>query len=121
MAYEKQTWQTGDVITQEKLNHMEDGIADAGGDSFLNDVMWINFTTNDGKTFSADKTYQQVQEQLFTNGKPVGARANWKVISLSPTVSSNAFSFSNSYKDNDRLCTETYILNSDDTVTYEWD
>lgn len=29
MAYEKQTWQTGDVITQEKLNHMEDGIEDA--------------------------------------------------------------------------------------------
>lgn len=27
MAYEKQTWQTGDVITQEKLNHMEEGIA----------------------------------------------------------------------------------------------
>ena len=27
MAYEKQTWTTGDVITQEKLNHMEDGIA----------------------------------------------------------------------------------------------
>ena len=30
MAYEKQTWANGDVITQEKLNHIEDGIADAG-------------------------------------------------------------------------------------------
>lgn len=28
MAYEKQTWTTGEVITQEKLNHMEDGIED---------------------------------------------------------------------------------------------
>lgn len=27
MAYEKQTWNTGDVITAQKLNHMEDGIA----------------------------------------------------------------------------------------------
>ena len=27
MAYSKQTWVTGDVITAEKLNHMEDGIA----------------------------------------------------------------------------------------------
>lgn len=27
--YEKQTWKTGDVITEEKLNHMEDGIASA--------------------------------------------------------------------------------------------
>lgn len=29
MAYEKQTWTTGEVITQEKLNHMEQGIEDA--------------------------------------------------------------------------------------------
>jgi len=26
MTYVKQTWQTGDVITAEKLNHMESGI-----------------------------------------------------------------------------------------------
>lgn len=30
MAYEKQTWNTGDVITEEKLNHIEDGIANGG-------------------------------------------------------------------------------------------
>lgn len=37
MAYEKQTWHTGDVITEGKLNHMEDGIAGAssGGALFL--------------------------------------------------------------------------------------
>lgn len=31
MAYEKQTWHNGDTITEQKLNHMEDGIANAGG------------------------------------------------------------------------------------------
>lgn len=31
MAYEKQTWQCGDVVTAEKLNHIEDGIANSGG------------------------------------------------------------------------------------------
>ena len=31
MAYEKQTWETGDVITAEKLNHMESGIEGGGG------------------------------------------------------------------------------------------
>ena len=30
MAYEKQTWQTGDTVTAAKLNHMEDGIAGGG-------------------------------------------------------------------------------------------
>ena len=31
MSYVKQTWQTGDVVTSAKLNHMEDGIAAGGG------------------------------------------------------------------------------------------
>lgn len=31
MSYEKQTWVTGDVITAEKLNHMEEGISSGGG------------------------------------------------------------------------------------------
>ena len=30
MSYVKNTWQTGDTITATGLNHMEDGIADAG-------------------------------------------------------------------------------------------
>ena len=29
MSYEKQTWQTGDIVTSAKLNHMEDGIENA--------------------------------------------------------------------------------------------
>ena len=33
MAYEKQTWACGEVITADKLNHMEDGIANAGGEA----------------------------------------------------------------------------------------
>ena len=30
MSYEKQTWTTGETITAEKLNHLEDGVASAG-------------------------------------------------------------------------------------------
>lgn len=36
MAYNKNSWQDGDIITAEKLNHMEDGIEAAGG--LTNDV-----------------------------------------------------------------------------------
>lgn len=31
MAYDKQTWVSGEIITATKLNHMEDGIANSGG------------------------------------------------------------------------------------------
>lgn len=34
MSYEKTTWETGDVITAEKLNNIEDGIAGAGGGDY---------------------------------------------------------------------------------------
>ena len=30
MSYEKQTWVTGETITAEKLNHIEDGVEQAG-------------------------------------------------------------------------------------------
>lgn len=29
MAYEKQTWECGETITADKLNHMEEGISSA--------------------------------------------------------------------------------------------
>ena len=29
MTYSKTTWKTGDVITQEKLNHIEDGVSNS--------------------------------------------------------------------------------------------
>ena len=29
MAYTKNTWNTGDIVSSQKLNHMEDGIANS--------------------------------------------------------------------------------------------
>lgn len=64
MAYEKQTWQTGDVITQEKLNHMEDGIAEAGGG-----IMVVHFSgvPKDSTSITADKTRGEIMQALNEN------------------------------------------------------
>lgn len=51
MSYEKQTWATGDTITETKLNHMEDGIATGGG------VLVVNL---DMQTMALDHTWQEV-------------------------------------------------------------
>ncbi len=53
MAYTKNTWNTGDIVSSQKLNHMEDGIADAGG------IMVINNTDN-----TLDKTWQEVYDAI---------------------------------------------------------
>lgn len=63
MSYEKQTWQTGDVITANKLNHMEDGIADGGGGGVF--VIEISDT---GGLYTLSKTWKEIND-AFTSGK----------------------------------------------------
>ena len=59
MSYDKNTWAKGDVITANKLNHIEDGIENAGGGG---GITLVNISTQDGETFTADKTFAE----LFT-------------------------------------------------------
>ena len=60
MSYIKTTWETGDVITAEKFNKMEDGIESAGGDD---SVFIVNIDAEDNSgtiTATADKTRQEM-------------------------------------------------------------
>ena len=53
MSYTPNTWATGDTITAEKLNNMEQGIAGAGG------VFLVNM---DMDTTTLDKTWQEIYD-----------------------------------------------------------
>lgn len=59
MSYEKNTWQTGDVITANKLNHIEDGIANGGG-------VLITGTTMEGGVPTLTNTWQEVFDAPMT-------------------------------------------------------
>lgn len=54
MSYEKQTWATGDVITANKLNHMEDGIAGGGA--------YVFRPTGSPKVL--DKTFAEIKDMI---------------------------------------------------------
>ncbi len=73
MSYEQQNWVTGNRITAEKLNHMEQGISSAGGGTAL--IIRYDRTEGDVHTFTHyfDKTWQEVANAL-TNFTPVYIR-----------------------------------------------
>lgn len=96
MAYEPKTWECGDVVSADALNHMEQGIADAnelpsvtsadngkvlgvdGGEYKLveqsgggeSDVFVVTFTGSLSGNLSADKTFDEM-EQAALSGKVV--------------------------------------------------
>ena len=61
MAYEKQTWQTGDVVTAEKLNHLEGGVAAAGSMLIVHETYDENTST-----YTLDKTWQEIYDALIS-------------------------------------------------------
>ena len=62
MAYERQTWECGETITAEKLNHMEEGISSASGGGTPLIVNDVNETL--------DKTWQEIHD-AFVGGQIV--------------------------------------------------
>lgn len=65
MAYEKQNWECGQVITADKLNHMEDGIENAGGECGGKIFQIVGQGTCDGISYyEFDFTYQDVLEAV---------------------------------------------------------
>ena len=66
MAYEKQIWQCGDTITADKLNHMEDGIANSGGG-----IVYITPTVIDGDSmvcFDLGISYNELLQIIGSGG-----------------------------------------------------
>lgn len=63
MAYQKQSWQTGETITAQKLNHIEDGISNniSSGNSDNILTVEVYFDDSDNK-FKLNKTYRQIEE-----------------------------------------------------------
>lgn len=59
MSYTPTNWQSGDIVTSEKLNKLENGVAGAGGV-----VLVVNTTTDDDK-ITLNKTWKQIYDADF--------------------------------------------------------
>ena len=65
MSYEKTTWETGDIVTAEKLNNIENGIENAGGGSTF--VVNVEFEVSG---LTCDKTWAEILN-AGTNGESI--------------------------------------------------
>ena len=83
MAYEKQTWATGDIITANKLNHMEDGIAE--------DSVFVVTFTNDGESITADKTITEVREAYLAGKTIIGKEGGASIFTLNEAITQGAY------------------------------
>lgn len=66
MAYVKNTWVTGDTITAEKLNHMENGIEGVGVFSLY--PVTLDYAN---EAYTLDKTPQEVKTAILAGKTPV--------------------------------------------------
>lgn len=55
MSYTPTNWKTGDIVTSEKLNKLENGVADAGGSGWL-----VVGVTDDGTASICNKTAGEI-------------------------------------------------------------
>ena len=69
MSYTKQIWTDGQVITAQKLNHMEGGIA-SGGVCLINVTIAVDDQTDEITGATVDKTPSQVY-QAFLDGETI--------------------------------------------------
>ena len=58
MSYNKYTWQTGETITADKLNHIEDGIVGASSSGFF--PLVVNAVAIGDESYRLDKTWQEI-------------------------------------------------------------
>lgn len=74
-SYVKHNWVCGEEITADLLNHMENGIEDAGsGDSSDSEVFYVDITSAGGG-YQASKTATEIY-QAYTEGRAIKARTN---------------------------------------------
>lgn len=69
MSYTKQTWATGDVITANKMNHMEDGIASNEGSSGGSMLIEMVFDQS-AENYTSSVSYSDVVD-AFKAGTPI--------------------------------------------------
>lgn len=126
MAYEKQTWVNGDTITQEKLNHMEDGIAEANGKSTSTNILIVTFTFGGQGSFHCNKTYEEILNAINNGDIVIGRYSNCGCLQVYKQMNGGTQKFEIWFylgyivqANVTKLSIEKFVIHSDNTLTHE--
>lgn len=73
MSYEPKTWSCDDTITAEDLNHIEQGIANAGGGT-ASEPLVVTLSWDDANSkYVSDRTFAEISS-AFNNGRDILTR-----------------------------------------------
>lgn len=121
MSYTPHTWQTGETVTAEKLNALEQGVASGGGAP----VMRINAVidwSGETPTATVDKTFAEIKAHLDGGGfcflidDMYNTYTLIETTTLGGVLNSFGFGFVQLYNVGEMLGT-TIFINSDGTVS----
>ena len=72
MSYTPHTWQSGETVTAEKLNVLEQGVASGGGGTLLITITEQADTPSPGyTTHTMNKTWQEIHDAIVSGVIPV--------------------------------------------------
>ena len=98
----EKTWECGETITADALNHIEQGIADSGGGGAEPLIVHVEYHEDDPGVKFLDKTFGEIR-QAFESGKCV------LIQSSSTNEYGTLFSSDNAYAVQYSLGTDTYL------------
>lgn len=81
MSYTPTSWNNGDIITAEKLNKLENGVA-SGGDNLFEVFFEYDYDTH---KFSSNKTAREICKAII-DGKTIIMYDNWNWVTASPII-----------------------------------
>ena len=111
MSYTKTTWQTGDTVTAEKLNNIENGIED-----IYTDDNPIFVVIEDADTSTLSKTYAEIVSALTAH--KVCIIFVTYIEEEGPAYFSLFINGAFFSVDNNKFCVETYNPSSNETLSF---
>lgn len=127
MSYTPTEWKTGDVITAEKLNKLEDGVANAGGDSG-GGVLIATITESpedDFSEYSCNKTFNELLQAIEERKKvyltdPYNGNIKIGVTNYDEfDIEAKSTNFQRGNNDTLIILCTTIIVNSSNEVSYD--